>query len=111
MLSSLPGFDTVPSPDGRHIAYLVVEKTGEDTGRTHLEVANAAGSGAIALTSHADYTGYCCNEFYPSWSPDSRRVTEVEKIGGTLSVRVYPVDGSRGWTTARGTSYYSAWQP
>jgi len=75
----------VLSPDGRWIAFVAHAATSN----SQIYVLPAAGGSAVDVTSALSKN----QKFFPSWSPDSRRLAYVEAKSGGLNVRAIDPDG------------------
>lgn len=86
-LSNTPADKGAPvlSPDGRWIAFV----SHATTSNSQIHVLPATGGQALDVTSALSGN----QKFFPSWSPDSLRLTYVEAKSGGLNVRAIDPDG------------------
>ena len=93
------------SPDGRWIAYVVHGEKGS----SDIHVMPSSGGAARDLTSALSKN----QKSFPSWSPDSQRLTYVEGKDLTLNIKAIQVDGSQpvNITSNAYTNAYPVWSP
>jgi Tol biopolymer transport system component len=92
------------SPDGRHVAYFVIDK-----GKTTIWVADSVGGNPRQLTTE----GFEFLEQYQEWSPDSRELLYQSQRTGRTDLWIIPIDGGKPRQLTRDVrnDFAGAWSP